>query len=595
VNTFSDILRYVRIYRRYIGRRIYLLFALAALMAFTQGLGFTMVLPLLRVSQSNTNPEELSGAEQVLYDVLAWIGIAESLVGVLAAIVVIFLAKGALEFGRHLYAGYLQADLLKQLKTRFFDAYNGMTYRYFIDQNAGHFINVINAQVNRFKGSFMHFANALTKAVSALSFFAFAFAINWRFAVGVLVIGVGLLALFQFLNSYVHTLSRRVSSEMSRLNKLLVQSLQAFKYVISTKQTDRLRTEVSSSIRRLTRNLFRQRIAGAFTKSVKQPISVVVITGVILIQAVVLKKPLPPIFVALLLFHKGMQSVMSLQSTWQRVVDNIGSVEVVDEEMRSVESHQESGGVREIGTLSQGIEFRDVYFAYDEEDGDVLHSISVEIPANETVALVGKSGAGKSTLFKGIMGYLGAWEGFVIFNGTDISNMQPSKVVNSGIGYIPQNDNIFPKMTVKENILMGAYSLDDGLIEERETELYELFPKLEDRRDQRASTMSGGEQKMIAVARAIVTKPDLILFDEPSAGLMPKYIDDIFRKIDVIREERETSFLMIEQNIQKLLENTHRTYVLREGKIHLERDSSELLESDDLQRAYLGGSAEDAV
>jgi len=228
-------------------------------------------------------------------------------------------------------------------------------------------------------------------------------------------------------------------------------------------------------------------------------------------------------------------------------------------------------------------------------DTPIVKDISIDVEQNEKVGVIGPNGAGKSTLFKGIMGYLGAWEGFVIFNGTDISNMQPSKVVNSGIGYIPQNDNIFPKMTVKENILMGAYSLDDGLIEERETELYELFPKLEDRRDQRASTMSGGEQKMIAVARAIVTKPDLILFDEPSAGLMPKYIDDIFRKIDVIREERETSFLMIEQNIQKLLENTHRTYVLREGKIHLERDSSELLESDDLQRAYLGGSAEDAV
>ena len=223
-------------------------------------------------------------------------------------------------------------------------------------------------------------------------------------------------------------------------------------------------------------------------------------------------------------------------------------------------------------------------------DVPVLEGVELSIEADEIVGVIGPNGAGKSTIFKSIMGYLPPWEGTITFKGDSIAGAQPSDLVKLGIGYVPQSENVFPKMTVRENLRMGGFTVDDGVFEENVDELLELFPRLEERQDQKVRTMSGGEQKMVAVARALVTEPELILFDEPSAGLMPKYVDMIFEKTRQIQEARGISFLIIEQNVTTLLENTDRTYVIRDGGVRLSAESRRLLEEEDLGEVYLGGS-----
>lgn len=220
----------------------------------------------------------------------------------------------------------------------------------------------------------------------------------------------------------------------------------------------------------------------------------------------------------------------------------------------------------------------------------VLEGVDVHVEEDEVVGVIGPNGAGKSTIFKAIMGYLEPWEGGIRFRGEEIGGTQPSDLVKLGIGYVPQQENVFPQMTVRENLNMGAFTIDDETYRENRESLYELFPRLADRKDQKVRTMSGGEQKMVAIARALITDPDLVLFDEPSAGLMPKYVDDIFEKVRQIQQERNISFLIIEQNVNVLLQNTDRTYVIRDGGVRLEADSQELLESEELGSAYLGGS-----
>ncbi|NHN42799.1 ABC transporter ATP-binding protein [Halorubellus sp. JP-L1] len=222
-------------------------------------------------------------------------------------------------------------------------------------------------------------------------------------------------------------------------------------------------------------------------------------------------------------------------------------------------------------------------------DVPVIKDVSLEIEDNEIVGVIGPNGAGKSTVLKVIMGYLSPWEGSITFKGSSIAGERPSNLIKQGIGYVPQRDNVFPDMTVDENIQMGGFTVDDDELEDRKAELYELFPRLEERKDQDVVTMSGGEQKMVAIARAVVTEPELILFDEPSAGLMPKYVQDVFEKLREIQERRSTSFVTIEQNVNVILRNSDRTYVLREGSVYMERESSELLENEDLREAYLGG------
>lgn len=221
----------------------------------------------------------------------------------------------------------------------------------------------------------------------------------------------------------------------------------------------------------------------------------------------------------------------------------------------------------------------------------VLEGVDIHVDEDEVVGVVGPNGAGKSTVFKAIMGYLEPWDGQIRFKGEEIGGTQPSDLVKLGIGYVPQTENVFPQMTVRENLNMGAFTIDDDTYAQNRESLYELFPRLADRKDQEVRTMSGGEQKMVAIARALVTDPDLVLFDEPSAGLMPKYVDDIFEKVRQIQEARDISFLIIEQNVNVLLENSDRTYVIRDGGVRLEADSRELLENDELGAAYLGGSS----
>ena len=552
---------------------MYLVFVLTTLMAFTQGLGFTMLLPLLRVSQSTTNPEELSGAEQVLYDILAWMNIADSLVGVLLVIVIIFLTKGGLKFAQSSYVGYLQADLLKKLKTGFFSAYNGMEYRYFIKQNAGHFINVINAQVDRFFRAFRRFANALTKGISAVSFFAFAFMVSWKFALMVVVFGAGLLALFQFLNVYVRTLSRRVSSEMSRLNKFLVQSLQGFKYIVSTKQAPHLEKKVDDSVRKLTDDIFRQQMAGALTASVREPISVLVVTVVVLVQAIVFEAPLAPIFVAILLFHKGMQSIMALQDRWQRVMDQIGSVEVVDDEMKRIQQHQEPGGSHQLGPLSRDIEFQNVCFAYDEEDGDVLHDVNITVPANKTVALVGESGAGKSTLVDMMTLMLKPRVGEVLIDSVPHDEVDLDSW-RTQIGYVSQETVVFDD-TVANNISLWQGDIDeDPALRERvihAAERAHAHHFIQDLPEgyqtvvgDRGVRLSGGQRQRLFVARELFKQPNLLLLDEATSDLDTASEQHIQDSIDALKGE--VTAVIIAHRLSTV-KNADRVYVLDEGRV----------------------------
>jgi ABC-type branched-subunit amino acid transport system ATPase component len=234
------------------------------------------------------------------------------------------------------------------------------------------------------------------------------------------------------------------------------------------------------------------------------------------------------------------------------------------------------------------LEVENLHTGYD--DVPVLEGVDLTVENDEIVGVIGPNGAGKSTIFKAIMGYLEPWEGSIRLRGDDIGATQPSDIVKIGMGYVPQNENVFPKMTVKENLQMGAFTIEDDAFSKNFDSVLELFPQLDERRDQKVQTMSGGEQKMVAVARALITEPDIVLFDEPSSALMPKYVDEIFTKISQVQQNRNVSFLIIEQNVNKLLQNTDRAYVIREGNVRLHAESQELLNNEDLGKVYLGGS-----
>jgi branched-chain amino acid transport system ATP-binding protein len=218
-----------------------------------------------------------------------------------------------------------------------------------------------------------------------------------------------------------------------------------------------------------------------------------------------------------------------------------------------------------------------------------LHGVSLKIEKGEVVTIIGSNGAGKTTLLRTISGLLRSTNGSIEFDGTPITRLSPHEIVRLGVSHSPEGRQVFANMTVRENLIVGGYQLTNRQhVNEGEQRAYEMFPVLGERREQRAGTLSGGEQQMLAMGRALMQRPKLLLLDEPSLGLAPLIVRKIF---DIIREINAagTTVFLVEQNAKQALGIAHRGYVLQTGRIIKSDDAKVLLRDPDVQKAYLGG------
>jgi branched-chain amino acid transport system ATP-binding protein len=218
-----------------------------------------------------------------------------------------------------------------------------------------------------------------------------------------------------------------------------------------------------------------------------------------------------------------------------------------------------------------------------------LKKLSLEVEQGSIVTLIGANGAGKTTTLKSISGLLRPKTGSIIFKGTDISKVAPEKIVGLGISQVPEGRRVFSTMTVMENLEMGAYLRKDKKgVEEDMENVFTRFPRLKERRKQLAGTLSGGEQQMLAIGRALMARPQLMLMDEPSMGLAPLLVKEIFSIIKDINE-RGTTILLVEQNANMALSIADKAYVIETGEIVLQGNAHELMNSPEVKKAYLGG------
>lgn len=206
---------------------------------------------------------------------------------------------------------------------------------------------------------------------------------------------------------------------------------------------------------------------------------------------------------------------------------------------------------------------------------DVLHNLSFEVK-HEIYAVLGANGAGKTTLMKTLARLLPLHNGTIAYKNEDISDCTPYETAAKGIAFVPQENNVFPDLTVKENLSIGATLIDKKLKKQKLEEVYEVFPDILERRNQKAGSLSGGESQMLAFGRALMQNPEMILLDEPTAGLSPKYVGMFFDKVKEIHEEKDVSILISEQNATKAIEVADKVMVLKLGKIHLIEDSGDV-------------------
>ena len=219
----------------------------------------------------------------------------------------------------------------------------------------------------------------------------------------------------------------------------------------------------------------------------------------------------------------------------------------------------------------------------------VLRNLSIKVERGQTVGVVGANGAGKTTLLKAIMGAAKTVAGEIVFNGERLDRLRTEQIVRRGVIYVPEGRRLFGPLSVEENLLLGAFTVEQEAAKQRNLDyVFELFPRLAERCKQAVGSMSGGEQQMAAIARGLMSNPKLLMLDEPSLGLAPLMVSEVFETVRRLQAEGETTVLLVEQNVLEALELSDWAYILQTGQIRSEGPASELLQSDEVRQAFLG-------
>ena len=556
--------------------RLYIVFVLSALATVAEGVGITLLLPLLEVLDIGVDSDvtvEKSRLLKGLHLLLDFLGIESSIIGILFFIACVFLLKGLIVFASSAYQSHLKAQLMYELKRMVFELYSKMNYAYYSSHNTGHFVNIINAQVNTLIGSFENYKQFLTVIVTTIVYLSMASLLAWKFAVMGLVSGLLFLSMFRRLNNYTRVMSRERAIEQGTLTRFLVQTIQSFKYLVSTAQLAYFSSQIGTSIKKITDIDRKQGIAQSLTSSLSEPISIIFILFVIMIQVSVFDASLPPIFVALILFNRAMGSIFGVQSVWQSLMIKIGSLEIVESEISNLKENQEFNGDVAIGLLEKNIVLQDVCFSYGKKFGDVLKNINLKIPVNSTVAFVGESGAGKSTLVDILTLMLKTHKGDILFDGVSSRNVDLSSW-RKQIGYVSQETVIFDD-TIANNICLwqGNYNSDISLrkrIEASSEQAYalefinELPQGFNTVVGDRGVLLSGGQKQRLFLARELFKAPRLLILDEATSALDSRSEYYIQKSLEVLKGR--TTVVLIAHRLSTI-KHADIIYVLSKGEI----------------------------
>jgi ABC-type multidrug transport system fused ATPase/permease subunit len=546
LNLFQGYFHYLGIFRRYIGNKIFFLFALSLVAVIAESFGLMMLLPLLKISEMTEG--SLGGKADILLKILKFIGLPPTKLGIVVFIVLTFTLKGVIKFGEGAYRELLMSRMRQLLRSTLLHHYTKMEYIFYASRNTGHFLNVINAQIKRFLNCFTAMTQFSAEIITTIGYLLFAFFLSWPFTLMALVCGFLILILFRVLSELSKGFSRNISRESTVLQKFLVQVIYALKYLSSTASIKNLEDKTQKSIAVLTRLQFKLGLASAFTNAVTEPIAVVFLSVLLLVQILVLHQPLGPIFIALILFYRAMFTVITVQGTWQRAMTNIGGLEMVTEEFSLVEKHMEVNGITQIKHLQQGIKFEHVSFAYDQET--VLHDINLSIAMKSTVAIVGESGAGKSTMVDLITLLLKPKKGRVIVDGVP-HNTLDYQDWRRKIGFVTQETVVFDD-TIANNISLWTCDIEKDetckhRIEEAAKRAY-CYPFIDGLPygyqtivGDRGIKLSGGQRQRLFMARELFKEPRLLILDEATSSLdteseryIQKSIDELKGKMTVV-------------------------------------------------------------
>jgi subfamily B ATP-binding cassette protein MsbA len=580
-NIFTGTFAYLGIFRKYIGYRLYIVLALTLFAALSEGIGFALIMPLFQ-ELDDPSMAEPTGIRKILQDFLTYFGWQDSTGILILLIAVAFVLKGFLMFAATGFNAYLTAKLLRELKSKLFKNYSEMKYSYYASRDTGHFINVMNNQINVMLKAFSALMQMCSQFVLGITYITLAFLVTWSFGIMAVFLGIVMFIAFRSLNSYVGELSLKTSIETGNQSKLMIQYLHAFKYLISTNQSIDLESKFGDSLKKLTSYEMKRGILQMFTQSIREPFAVVTICAILFVQLVYLDQPLAPLIVSIMLFYRGLNSIHTIQKDWQGTLDRAGGVRMVSEEYKSQEINISDDGSDICPKFKDIIEFSNVSFSYDEANEEALTKINMKFPFKKSIALVGKSGSGKSTIVDLITLIIKPTKGSLTIDGNCAENIKLSSW-RSQIGYVSQDTVIFDD-TIANNICMweGDPNNDLDLMKRIKTAAKQAYianfiDTLSDGYNtqvgDRGIRLSGGQLQRLFIARELFRKPNILILDEATSALDSESEEYIKQSVDSLKGK--VTVIMIAHRLSTIKDVDY-LYVLDNGEVIEEGHYQEL-------------------
>ena len=579
-----SIWKYINVFEKYIGKKIYLIFFFSFIGATAESLGLLFLIPLLQGLGNNdidpnnifykyTNFRDLNDPIQIIFYVF-----------------LAFLVKATFTFVVYYFIAKMRASLLGKIKRIVFERYSRIKYSYFESSEIGYLSSVITVQVRGMMQSFFFLSTVIVQILNAGILILIAYLVAPFQAIFALLGGLFIFFGFNYINKYIRKQSLIYANTEAKSSNYVNQFLNAFKYLKSTNQNNFFSIPFNKSVDILIKRQRNTGIANALTNSIRDPIAILIIFLMVIIQVNVLNLPVAPVFVSIILFYRALNYIVGTQINWQQAMEFIGSLEIIDHEYKKLDKSAEKTGRRKIRDLKKGVLLKDIKLKIQENENHILRGITLFIPKNKTVAIVGASGAGKSTIIDLITLNRIPTDGNIYID--EINSLEINKDSwRTLIGYVQQESTIFD-CTIKQNITMYP---DEFFSRKNITERIKSAAKAANIHDfieslpegyltktgDKGIKLSGGQRQRICLAREIFRNPKILLLDEATSALDIQNEDIVKKSIQSLKGKLTTVIITHRLSSIKFCDYV---YVLKKGEIIEEGTFSNLISNS---KSYL--------
>ena len=572
IRLIKQFIYYIRIFQNYIGLKLYFSFFLIAI----AGLAESTSIILIPLVLGTIKGDELIISNKILnlfINLLSNIGFYDQRISILIIIGLFFIVKGIFTFLAYSYAAYLRGELIIKFKKSLLNGYSNMTYEYYLKNDIGNLVNIINEQTNRSVDAFKNLYDVGLKGINSSIYIIFAF--NFSFSMGFLILFCSLIIfnLFKKVNISTKNMSLNTSSENGSIAKQIIQLLHSFKYLKSTNQIDLYNKKVNQSIKKLATYHTKTGILGGIVSASREPLSICLIIIIFAIEIYFLKSNFELLLISAILYYRSLSSIVGVQGSWLNTQQLIGSNEILFKKINELKVNSENSGKKKIFKFKKNLVFSNVYFKYFSEEKYVINNFNFSLPANSYIALIGKSGSGKSTLADIITLILKPQKGSIYIDGVESTQIDFNSWRDQ-IGYVSQETVIFDD-TIANNISQNNHnSLKGNILKNRIkyaanlaniNEFIESLPNgYETIVGERGVRLSGGQKQRIFIARELFRKPKILILDEATSALDSQSEMNIQKSIDMLKGK--ITIIVIAHRLSTI-KNVDRVVILDKGEV----------------------------